>query len=288
LHRAEEVAAALSNELGAVPGLQTQVSSFAERIVHLEDHQLDIDGRFTDAVRQHQLEIDYIRSQANDLVKRVENWDRLTANWQPRFDALEEGGRRSQEASTVVRQRVEDFERFIEIVDQRAARTADGLKRYEQDLARLSVELETLYRQDATLSEHMQVYGEFIRRIEDELGAVAQQADVRREFNEKLDLQRSGVRRAEERLNALEAAEHGVSDRLEEHERVLTSLDNRERTYRERVTALQEEIAAYRTHVGEQFQKLQATFERHRRRRIEEIEREIRELKVNGYRPQDE
>ena len=288
LHRVEEAAAGLGAELDAATGLQTQVASFGDRIIELEGHRTSVDARLAEVARQQHVEIEYLRGVVNEVVKRLESWERASQTWAPRLELYEEALRRNQEASSVVRQRVEDFERLVDQVDQRAARTADALKRWEQELMRLSLDLDVLHKQDAAVAERLQVYGEIFRRLEEEIALVGQQTDVRREFNEKLDLYRSAVRRTEERLNAVEAVEQQRDDRFEEHERALASIESRERVDRERLAELHEALAAFRTHVAEQFQKAQAVVERQRRRRIEEIEREIRELKVNGYRPLEE
>lgn len=288
LHRSEEIAAALANEMGFVPGLVAQLSSAGDRVTRVEDRQNAVEHRLGEAVRQHQLELEHMRGELNELVKRMDGWERPTQNWASRFDVLEEAARRGQDATSVVRQRLDDFERYLELVDQRGARTADALKRYDQELTRFSADVDALQKQDTTIAERIQVYAEVFKRLDEELVIVAQQNEVRQEFNEKLDLHRTMIRRAEERLNAVEAFGQEAHERLEDQTRGLTSLESRERLFRERLGALQEELATYRGHVAEQFQKSQATVEKQKRRRIEDIEREIRELKVNAYRPPEE
>jgi chromosome segregation ATPase len=288
LHRTEEATTAVGNELVVLPGLETQISSIGDRTMQLEDRQSATDARLTEAVRQQQLEVEHLRAALNELVKRVDGWERLIQHWAPRFDVLEDVGRRSQEATAVVRQRVEEFERHVEHVEQRAGRTAEGMRRYEQDLTRINLQLEDLYKRGDSAAEKIDVHAELFKRLEDAIAAVGMQTELRDEFTEKLDLLRSNVRRTEERLNAVEANDEGVRGHLEEHERAILSVDSRERLYRERLGGIQEEIASFRAHVAEQFHKAQLTVERQRRRRIEEMEREIRKLKVNGYRPPEE
>ena len=125
-------------------------------------------------------------------------------------DLLEEAGRRLQETTAVIQHRVDEFERFVELVDQRAGRTAEGLRRYEQELTRLSGELEVLHKQDGVAGERLQVYAEVFKRLEEEIALVAQQTDVRREFSEKLDLYRANFRQMSAPYTQILSAERSL------------------------------------------------------------------------------
>lgn len=285
LHRTEEVAATLATQLGVVPRFHDEIAGLNDKVVRVEDRQVAFETRLIDVGRLQQIDADHIRSELNELVKRVEAWERLTQTWSNRFDTLEEVGRRAQEGTSVVRQRITDFERFVELVDQRGVRTADALKRADSEFNRLVTQIEALEKQDGVLHDRLLVYQEVLKRFDEELAAVAQQSDVRHEFDEKIELLRSTIRRTEERLALVEALDNEHKNRIEEQQRGLSLIESKDRSLRERLASLQEELAVYHGHIAEQFQKLQVMFERQRRREIEDLEREIREYKVNAYRP---
>ena len=56
----------------------------------------------------------------------------------------------------------------------------------------------------------------------------------------------------------------------------------------DRLAGLQNDLAAHRSAMAEQFQRLHQTQERARRRRIEDLEREIREMRTHAFRPVDD
>jgi chromosome segregation ATPase len=288
LQRSEEVAQALAAELGVIPRLDETMTALADKIVRTEDRQTALETRLVDAVRQEQVDADRTRGELNELFKRVEGWERLTQGWSGRLEVLEEASRRAREGASIVQQRVDDFERFIEAVDQRAGRTADAVKHVGNEFAVLHTEIEALQKIDAAQGERLQVYNEMIKRVEEEIAAVAEQQDVRREFAEKFELHRTNIRRVEERINAIEARGDAVRERLDEHGRSLALIDARDRAFRDRVGELHEALAAYRAHLGEYFQQVQALGEKQRRQQIEALEREIRELKLHAYRAADE
>jgi chromosome segregation ATPase len=288
LQRAEEVAQALAAELGVIPRLDENLTALADKIVRTEDRQTALETRLVEVTRQEQIDADRARGELNELFKRIEGWERLTQGWSGRLDVLEESSRRTKESASIVQQRVEDFERYVEAVDQRAARTADALKHMSNEFTVLHAEIEALQKVDTVQGERLQVYAEMIKRVEDEIAAVAQQQDVRREFAEKFELHRTNIRRVEERINALESVDDGLRGRIEEHTRQIALIDARDRAFRDRVGELREELAAYRLHLAEYFAQTQTLAEKQRKQRIEALEREIRELKLNAYRPAPE
>jgi len=288
LQKAEEAAASLAHELGVAPRLDTELRQMADKVTRLEERSSAIEARVQETVRLMQIEAEHVRAELSELIKRVDAWERPAQTWATRLETFEEMARRGQEATTAVRQRLDEIERYIETTDQRVQRLADVLKRIDSELTLLTSELEALQKQEAAHNDRFQVHTEALRRLEEQLVVVAEQADARREFAEKFELHRTGIRRSEERLNLLEAIADEVRARFDEIGRALALMETREGTTRERLKQLAEEIASFRAHLAEYFGKLTALEERQRRRRIEEIEREIRELKVHAYRPPEE
>lgn len=288
VQKAEEAAGALVSQFGVVPRLEHDLTVSSDRITRVDDRQAAVESRLVDVARQQQTDADYLRIELNQLVKRVDAWERLTQGWTGRLDTIEEIGRRAQDAASIVRQRVEEFERFIELVDQRGGRTAEALKRVDNEFTRLNAEIETLQKQDALVSDRIQVYAEFVKRLDDQIAVVARQTDIRREIDEKLDLHRAGIRRSEERLGVLEQTDEQTRARVEDLQRAIALIESKDKGVRDRLVDLQEQIGQYHAHISEQFVKTQALLEKQKRRLIDDLERDIRELKVNVYRPNEE
>ena len=285
LLKTEELAGSIIGQLDAIPHLESEVQATNGRFNRTEDRQAAVEVRVAGVARNHQIDTDYIRTETNELVKRVEAWERLTQGWTSRMDTNEEIGRRAYEATSIVRQRVEDFERFVELVDQRGSRTAEALKRVDNEFTRLNLHIEALQKHDAIVTERIQVYAEIVKRLDQELSTLSQQLDFRREVNEKLELQRAGLRRGEERLSVLEATDAQVRDEIDGLQRAIALVETKDRGLRDRLAGLQEQLGQHYADISTQFQKIQAISESQKRRLIEDLERDIRELKVNAYRP---
>jgi len=105
----------------------------------------------------------------------------------------------------------------------------------------------------ATLADRFQVYQEVLRRLEEEIAVVAQQSDIRREINEKFDLHRANIRRADERLTALEKTALDTDERLDGHGKTLAliGLGNVGTQVAHMASALGMTVVAYDPYISE-------------------------------------
>ena len=192
------------------------------------------------------------------------------------------------EAYDHVRQRLDEIERTASAQENRVMRMTETGGRSEHEFTRLTGEIEGLHRQDATLAERVQIYTEMLKRLESQIARVASDLAVKQDLQERIDLGRVALHRLEERILVLEAAGAELHEAHEDVGRRIAMLDGRDKGLADRLSGLQSELAAYRALVTEQFQRLHQTQERLKRRQIEDLEREIREMRVHAFRPVEE
>jgi chaperonin cofactor prefoldin len=111
---------------------------------------------------------------------------------------------------------------------------------------------------------------------------------VKQDLVERIDLGRVERQRLEERVSVLEAVTADLRESDDDTDRRLSMLDGRDKGFNDRLVGLQSELAHYRTVVTEQFQRLHQSQERMKRRQIEDLEREIREMRIHAFRPVEE
>jgi DNA repair ATPase RecN len=162
------------------------------------------------------------------------------------------------------------------------------LKRVDNEFSRLAADIEALEKQDAIRIERQQVYVEIVKRLDEQLIDVADIVNMKREMGEKLDLHRAGIRRSEERLGVIEEIDEQMHQQVEDVQRAVALIESKDKNLRDRLAVLQEQVGESQVHVAEQFQKAQSLLERQKKRLIEDLERDIREIKVNVYRPVEE
>lgn len=285
LHRAEDLLATLPPRLEALPEYDAQLRQVKDDVSRVHEHGLAVDSRVNELTRVQQTEAERERAVLNDLSHRLDDAERTISGNLPRFDTLDEATRRSIDATTYLRQRLDEIERSVEAVDGRIVRILESGGRTEQEFARLTGEVETLHRQDATIAERVQIYTEMLKRQEAQISMVSSEVAVKQEVLERIELARLELHRLEERISVQEAITSELREADDDAARQIGMLDGRDRGLYDRLAGLQNDLATYRSVVSEQFHRLHQAQERAKRRQIEDLEREIREMRTHAFRP---
>ncbi len=136
--------------------------------------------------------------------------------------------------------------------------------------------------------ERLQVVGEMVRRNEELITTVAHQRDFRQELIEEIALWREEHHRIEGRINHLEEATDRLATTVDKLQGELTLLEGRHSGLGERVANMRRDIAEVVDHVREEFAKFNAMYEKQRRKQIQVLEQELREMKFHAFRPPEE
>ena len=284
VHHVEDGVAALVPQLAGIPGLDEQLRQLKDVIARVHEQALGTDTRLAELGRQVDSAAERERQALNELAHRLDTVERQTQGTMARFDALDEGIRRGMEAVTLLRQRADEVARTVDGLETRLARVVETGGRTDHEFSRLGGEIDGLRKQDEVLAERIQVYTEMLKRLEGQISLVAADVLVKHDVFEQLDLSRVEIHRLEERVSIIESTADGLHDRDEETTRQVTLLEGRHKGLQERLTGLQSDFAGYRTYVNEQFQRMHQLQERLKRRQMEELERELRELRIHAFR----
>jgi chromosome segregation ATPase len=94
--------------------------------------------------------------------------------------------------------------------------------------------------------------------------------------------------RIDQRLNSLEEAAEAVASEVDKLQGAVTLLDGRHAGLGERVAGIRRDIAEVVDHVRAEFQKYNQLMEKQRRKQIQSLEQELREMKFHSFRPPEE
>ncbi len=286
--RTEETVGGILPQLPAIPQLDVRLAQFKDQIAAVQEHGLGLAQRHTELARQVEAAAERDRLLFNELSHRIDAVERNDTGLSSRLEALEEAHRRALETSTLLRQRLDEAIRGTESFEARLTRVADAMHRNDQDIQKLAAELVTLFKQDEQLGERVQVYLEMTKRLEGQISVVASDVAVKQDVIERIDLARVEIHRLEERVSAYDADADTLRGEVEELERHVTSIEGRQKGLMDRLSGLLADAAEHRVLVNDQFQKLYNLNERLTRRRIEDMERELRELRIHAFRAAEE
>lgn len=288
VHEAEDQTSAVAARLDDIPRLIAQMAQLRAGVTRAEEVIATLDRRLTEELYPIQLEAERFRQETNNLSHRLGAIERAIEGWSGRFERLEEANRRVQEVTTLLRQQDEEAERRQLDMETRSTRSTEIFKHYEVELSRVVVDVEDLQERIASVDDRNQIYSEALKRLEQLIEALRTELKAQQEVFEKLDLLRAEVRRLEQWAGNVDQVhqEHRIA--LEDHTRLLTLLDGKDRGFTERLVLLQEDLAALRDAAADQLHRLQQALEHQKRRQLEELQRDLRDLRLAAFRSQED
>lgn len=286
--RSEETIGGILPQLPAIPHLDVRLGQLKDQLAGVQEHGLGLAQRHTELSRQVDATAERDRLYLNELSHRLDAVERTDTALSSRLDALEEAHRRTMETATLLRQRIDEAVRGTESFESRLTRVSEAMHRSDQDIQKLAQEMVTLFKQDEQLDERVQVYLEMTKRLEGQIAVVASDVAVKQDVIERIDLARVEIHRLEERIAGYDTGAETLRDEVTELERLVTSIEGRQKGITDRLSGLLADAAEHRVQVNDQFQRLYSLNERLQRRRIEDMERELRDLKIHAFRAAEE
>ncbi len=262
-----------------VPRLQEEINQAAALIVHLQDQQQQSQERLAQLARRREEEVGHSHQDWTEAVRRIDQIEREVAAWQDRQEGVDQVGRRFQEDVSLLRVAIQRIEQRLDSTEGRAARSLESANRAEYTLTQVDAAILALQREDESIAERARVGTETAHRLENALNEKVQELDRLELLAERIELHRAERQRLEERALRLEDEQRDLSARAEQGEQEQVRIRGGQQGLASRMDALQEQVEEQRKILLDLLRNLLATEERTRRRRIQELEREIREMK---------
>ncbi len=267
--------------LGAAqtPRLQEELNQAVALIVQLQDQQAETKERL-DALGRHR-EVEESRDQQDwvHAAGRVEQLERQVELWQDRQAGVDEVGRRFQEGLSLLRQQLQQAEQRLEATETKAARGLEGANRAEHTLTQVEASILALQREDEAIAERARVTADVAHRLESTLNQNLRELQRLEMLAERIELHRAERQRLEDRALRLEEELGELRGRADQQEQQQGRLSGQQQGLASRLDALQEQVAEQRAILVDQIRKLTGTQDRTKRRQIQELERELREMK---------
>ena len=279
LRELEGRALTLAAEIAASLRQLEEVQSLRERIGRFSV-ELDESRELSEtSIRQLRQELDVQREAGNEALRRLQASEKSLNDLRERLAVFDEAIRRVNTEGGEVAHRLSQIDNSQIALGARISANADGLRRASSESSALEGRLEALERQVESLTERLELSYQSLRRVQE----TAEQWD---DLRNNVDALRA---RVEESLQALDASKAIVSsvqrgfESLEERignvERMGEQLRARDARRERAVASLDDRIEGVSSLTAQEQERFVALQEQVRRRQIEELEQEIRELK---------
>jgi chromosome segregation ATPase len=282
LRQQEATIADLATQTSAIGPLQEELRQVKEAFGRLQDQQVQLRTQLEETIRQQMTEAERERVQVGDLHRRLEDLERNVEGWLDRQSGVEDAARRYQEGIALANVRAEGIEQRLEALEGRASRNLEATNRIDQEISRIDAAIQGLEREDDLQSERARVALEAARRVEALVESEKRDLQALSQLSERMELLRVERQRLEERLAQAEESVEELRGLFARQEQLVSVLDGRTQGYLGRLEALREEILRHRQEFVDHLLKLSSGQERLKRRQIEELEREIKELKQHA------
>lgn len=271
LSLSSEIAAAV-RQLDELQNLRERMNRFGGEMA---EHRELVDA----SMRQARQEIDGVRESGNDAMRRLQASEKALSDLRERLEVFDESIRRVNAEGGETAHRMSQIENSQVALGARISANADGIRRAASEGSALESRTETLERQLASLTERMELSYQSLRRVQET-------AEQWEDLKTNVDALRG---RVEESLQALDASKaivssvqrgfEAIEERIGNIERMGEQLRVRDARRERSVTSLGDRIDSVSSLTAQEQERFVSLQEQVRRRQIEELEQEIRELK---------
>ncbi|MFB3093582.1 MAG: hypothetical protein ACE1ZN_04160 [Dehalococcoidia bacterium] len=282
LHKLEESVGG-SDGAAALPGVQEGIRELRSQANRLQDRHNELAGRAEELSRQQQSDLERERRERAALLKQAEAAAQSVGQFESRSQRLEESLRHVEEAIAGLRHSQQTLGHEVEELTSRGARDLETALRLEHRMDALATDIEALHKHDGEMEERVTLYEERVHREEERVAKFERDLSLPREIKEQLDRARFERQQMIEHLAKMESSTTKLSERTAEFIQGLARVDERTERQADRLMELAEEVQQQRETVFEQLKRLVRTMERQRRRQLETLAQEIKELTQGDF-----
>jgi chromosome segregation ATPase len=282
MRQAETSLGSLTSRVTDTSQFQEQVRQVKEVMGRLQEQLAQARGQVEEVVRQRVAESERERVERSDLMRRLVDIERDVEAWQERQSGTEQAARHAQEGVTLLTLRLDNADQRLGGAEEKAARVVEAANRIDNELSKVEAILQELRRDDETQAERARVALEAARRLEGDVDSLKGLRDAATRLDEKLELLRAERQRLDDRHSQLEETVDEMRGRIDHQGQLLSLLDGRTQGLQGRLDSLREDILRSREQLADHLKTLAAGQERIKRRQIQELEHEIKELRQHA------
>ena len=267
-------------------GLPEKIRGIDESTEHLRQAISSNKAEIDNALRLLRAEADYDRQERSEAFKRIEQAASQLGLIVADIAQVQAQISQVAQTATTIIERQRDVEQRVEQFGLRLDRSIEVSRDVEQRIrAVLLSEQEDRFD---IVFERLQVVGEITKRAEDAIRSVSREETLKEDVLDQIAVWRDEHSRIDGRLNALEEVTDRMLSSIDKVAGEIVLLEGRHAGLGERVAGIRKDIAEVVDHVREEFAKYNQMTEKQRRKQIQVLEQELREMKFHAFRPPEE
>lgn len=275
IHEAMNVSGSAVSQLSA---MREEVRQVRDQLSKMQDRQAAIVNRTEEVVRQRQADSGRDKQDISTLAKQIEGAARGAGQYEDRMKSLEEIVRRAEDGASAARLGAQAIERQFEDIAVRGQRSLEAAVRLEQDVARITSDVDALRKIDADLDDKIKLILEGTRRVAERLDKMDDLVNFPAEARELI--QRAGSERDQlaQRIALAEKLGGELTEELQQLTHHVAKIDQRQQVQNAQIMDLMGRVQETSEQLQAQVKRVFQLFLRQRRRQLDTLAQEIKEL----------
>lgn len=262
----------------AVDKLREDTRQLSDQVNRLQDRQNALANRIEENLRSRQAEVGRDRQDLGALAKQLETLDREVRKYDSRIQSLEEAVRHTEDEISTIRLFDQGLERTITALSTKLERTDEVNNRLGEEAARVAGQLDRLEQEDTRVEERINLLTEQLRRHGERLGKLDDLAEFPQEVKD-LFLRAAHERELlSQRLNVVDRLSAEASDLVKALKQSVALIEQRSQNQSAQLTEMSSRLQDLEEHTIAQLKKIVKVTLRQRRRQVEALNQEIKEL----------
>ena len=257
-----------------------EIGALKERAQRIEESAAADRQELQEEAGKLRKELEAGRERGAELSRRIDGLERLAADATAKREALEDGLRRAGDDLAAALQQIARIESDAEAISARITANTDAVRRSGSEARSGGARTEALERQMRDIRDRVESAASGVREITEAAGRWEELTEQVEGMRGRLDDSRRLVDDAVAASNAAKRTQDAVGDRIGDAERLLEQLRLRDANREREVRGVLDQLDMLREESSQERDRFLLLQEKVRRRQIEDLEQEIRELKA--------
>ena len=262
----------------AVEKVREDIRQLGDRLGRVQDRQNALGNRVEESMRQRQAEAGRDRQDLGALVKQLEGLQRGLEKYEARIQALEETQRHAEDEVSSVRLAHQGTERAMGEIVTKSERADEATNRISEEVARLSGYIERLEKQDAKSREQLALMGEQVKRLAEQIDQLEELKDFPKEAKDLFARATHEREQMSQRVNIADRLSSEASDLAKALQQTVALTEQRSHNQGAQLTEVSTRLQELEEQTIAELRKLVKVTLRQRRRQVEALSQEIKEL----------
>ncbi|MCH8814850.1 MAG: hypothetical protein IH957_07085 [Chloroflexi bacterium] len=262
----------------AVGKLREEVREQADGLERQKNQHTELANDINQSLRQRQSEAGRDRQELSAISKQVEGVEREVQKYGGRMQALEEVLRHSEEEIAGVKLFEQGLERSITELVTKAEKTDQAVNRIGDEAVQLSGHLEKLEQEGVLVQERMAIMQEQVRRLLESVDKLDDIAEFPKEVKELIKRASFERDQLSQRLNVIDRIAEEATENVQAIQQAVALIEQRSQNQAAELTEIARHLQELDEQTGAELRKIIKVTLTQRRRQVEALSQEIREL----------